>query len=67
MKKHMGGFVPVDYEKAGKWMLGFGVILIILAIVQFVLTSSSQTVWLIVLGIVLVMLGVYLIKYVPND
>ncbi|MFH1142615.1 MAG: hypothetical protein ABIH67_00230 [Candidatus Uhrbacteria bacterium] len=61
MKKHMPGFVPVQFRRVGTVLLVSGIICLLTRLL--VDTTNS----LIYFGVALTLVGLYLIFVVPNE
>jgi len=66
-KKHLSGFVPVDFHLVGKIMLGIGIVLILLAIVDLLIEKIVLLDKLFYFGLGFVLVGLYLIFVVPKE
>lgn len=67
MKKHMSGFVPVNYNLAGKILLPLGILLLLTKIISYFTKWFYVTNILIFIGIGFIILSLYLIFVVPKE
>lgn len=66
MKKYMPGFVPVNYNIAGKLMIPLGSICVLAKLIAYITNLFEFPTQLLYAGIALIIIGWYLIFVVPN-
>jgi hypothetical protein len=66
-KKHPSGFVPVNFQLAGKILLALGIILIILKGVDYLTCWVMLPNDLFLIGLALIVVSAYLIFIVPKE
>ncbi|MBU2567038.1 hypothetical protein KKG46_05800 [Patescibacteria group bacterium] len=67
MKKYMPGFVPVNYNKAGKILLVIGLICSALGLTAHLADWFNLSIYVLYLGIGLILVGLYLVLFVPKE
>ena len=67
MKRHMPGFVPVAYKKAGKVLLYLGVFILIIKTISYTTNLFSTDSLLLYFGIGIVAVSLYLMYIVPPE
>ena len=66
-KKHLSGFVPVNFNLVGKIMLGIGILGILLAIIDLLVEKMLLLDKLFYFALGFVLVGLYLILVVPKE
>lgn len=67
MKKHMPGFVPVNFKKSGKILLAVGLAFLIAKLVSYLTGWFSISNYIIYIGVGLIFLSLYLVFVVPKE
>lgn len=67
MKKHPAGFVPVDFQRAGKVVLALGAICLILSGLDSLVGADFITDKIVYFGLGFLVLSAYLIFVVPKE
>jgi hypothetical protein len=66
-KSHPPGLSPINYKKAGKILLPFGVVMVLLWVIGFSLGWEAVPVMLLVIGILDILVSCYLIFLTPKE
>jgi hypothetical protein len=66
-KKYPSGFTPINYKKAGKILLPFGIVMVLIWVIGFSLGWEAVPVMLLVIGILDILVSCYLIFLTPKE
>ena len=66
-KQHPPGLAPINYKKAGKILLPFGVVMVLLWVIGFSLGWEAVPVMLLAIGILDILVSCYLIFLTPRE
>ena len=67
MKKHMTGFVPINFQKSGWILLTIGIVLILSKLISFATNFYFVPTYLIYIGIAMIAVSLYLIFVSPKE
>ncbi|MBU1164196.1 hypothetical protein KKA15_01365 [Patescibacteria group bacterium] len=67
MKKHMSGFVPVNFKQVGVMLLIIGLIVILLKFFSYLTSLVEISNYVLYFGIGLMLISLYLIFVVPKE
>jgi hypothetical protein len=66
-KQHPPGLAPINYKRAGKILLPFGVVMVLLWVIGFSLGWEAVPVMLLAIGILDILVSCYLIFLTPRE
>ena len=66
-KQHPPGLAPINYKKAGKILLPFGVVMVLLWVIGFSMGWEAVPVMLLAIGILDILVSCYLIFLTPRE
>ena len=67
MKKHMPGFVPVQYKKVGRFLLALGIAVSLVSLISKFTSLLTLPNYVLYFGLVLILLSLYLLFIVPKE